>query len=228
MRSVSGVARGFVFVAVLVLAMATASAPPAHSQPLYNHKGTFFIGGGINSPIGETNPYLNSSGSFSFGGGRNLNQANALLVEYTHHWLAVDPEVIDRAQNDSTTFENVHASLWSITLNLVHRFHADSDIVPWLTLGGGYYKRNILLTQNALIYYPPIYDPWWGWIDGGWGPGEAITGQHTSTGFGFNVGGGIDLAMEGGTAIFLEARYHMAFMEGVDMQLIPVMAGVRW
>ena len=45
MRSVSGVARGFVFVAVLLLAMATAYAPPAHSQPLYNHKGTFEIGG---------------------------------------------------------------------------------------------------------------------------------------------------------------------------------------
>ena len=76
MRSVSGVARGFVFVAVLLLAMATAYAPPAHSQPLYNHKGTFEIGGGTNSPVGEINPYLNSSGSFFFGGGRNLNQSS--------------------------------------------------------------------------------------------------------------------------------------------------------
>jgi len=227
MRSTSS-ARGSVFAAVLMLAMATASVPSARAQTHYFHKGTFAMAGGVNAPVGEVNPYLNSSGTIYFGGGKNLNRANALMIEYTHNWLAVAPEVIDRAQNDSTTFENVHASLWSVNLNLLHRFNPDTDVVPWITFGGGYYKRNILLTQNALVYYPPIFDPWWGWIDGGWGPGEAVTGQHTSTGFGFNVGGGIDLAMEGGASLFLEARYHMAFMNGVDMQLIPIMAGVRW
>jgi hypothetical protein len=228
MRSASG-ARTSVFLAVLgwALALGTSFAPPAGAQTQYFHKGTFVMGGGFNTPVGETNPYLNSSGSIYFGGGRNLNRANALLVEYTHNWLAVAPEVIDRAQNDSTTFENVHATLWSITLNGLHRFNADSDIVPWITVGGGYYKRNIQLTQNALVYYPPIYDPWWGWIDGGWGPGELITGEHTSTGFGFNVGGGIDLGIEGGASLFLDVRYHMAFMDGVNMQMVPIMAGAR-
>ena len=36
------------------------------------------------------------------------------------------------------------------------RFNEDSDIVPWITAGGGYYKRNLLLTQAALVYYPPV------------------------------------------------------------------------
>jgi len=216
-----------ILVSASVMSMLAVGVWPA-SAGSYDHRGTFVAAGGINSPVGESNPYLNSSGSFYFGGGRNLNRANALMVEYTHNWLSVAPEVIDRAQTDSTTFQDVHASLWSITLNLVHRFNAESDIVPWLTAGGGYYKRNILLTQNALVYYPPIFDPWWGWIDGGWGPGEAITGQHTSSGFGFNVGAGIDLGIEGGASLFLDARYHMAFMDGINMQIVPIMAGVRW
>jgi len=217
--------RAFVILAILSAALPIGATSAFAGS--YLHKGTFAMGGGFNAPVGEVNPYLNSSGTIYFGGGRNLNRANALMVEYTHNWLSVAPEVIDRAQSDSTNFQDVHASLWSITLNLLHRFHAESDIVPWVTAGGGYYKRNLLLTQNALVYYPPIWDPWWGWIDGGWGPGEAITGQRASSGFGFNVGGGVAFEIEG-ASLFLDARYHMAFMEGVNMQLIPIMAGVRW
>jgi hypothetical protein len=220
----ANVVRAFAVLAITISAGAI-GAKGAGAAPY--HKGTFAMGGGINTPVGEVNPYLNSSGTIYFGGGRNINRANALMIEYTHNWLSVAPEVIERAQTDSTTFQDVHASLWSIDLNLLHRFNADSDIVPWVTAGGGYYKRNILLTQNALVYYPPIFDPWWGWIDGGWGPGEAVTGQHTSSGFGFNVGGGIDFDIEG-ASLFLDARYHMAFMDGVNMQIVPIMAGVRW
>ena len=136
--------------------------------------------------------------------------------------------MIERAQTDSTQLQDVHASLWSVTLNGVLRFNEDSDIVPWITAGGGYYKRNLLLTQAALVYYPPVWDPWWGWIDGGWGTGEAIVGQRSASGFGFNAGFGVDLEIEQGTSLFLEVRYHQAFMDGVDMQIVPVMAGVRW
>lgn len=218
--------KALVLLAVVVSSGMAATAAPAFDT--YGHKGTFVMGGGFNNPVGETTPYLNSSATIFFAGGRNINRRFALQVEYAHNWLAIDPEVIDRAASDSTQIEDAHASLWSVTLNGVFRFKQDGDIVPWITGGGGYYKRNLLLTQNALVYYPPIYDPWWGWIDGGWGPGEAIVGQRSDSGLGFNVGAGVDFAIEGGTALFIEARYHHAFLDGVDMQIVPVMAGVRW
>jgi len=223
MRSGSRVLVAAVLVAPVVLALASTTAFAG-----YRHQGTFVMAGGITTPVGETNPYLNSSGSFFFGGGRNINQRFAVEVEYTHNWLAVDPVVIEMAQSDSTQLQDVHASLWSVTLNGILRFNEDSDIVPWITAGGGYYKRNLQLTQAALIYYPPIFDPWWGWIDGGWSTGEAIVGQRSATGIGYNVGFGLDLEIEQGTSLFLEVRYHQAFMDGVDMQIVPVMAGVRW
>ena len=194
----------------------------------YGHKGTFVMGGGFNNTVGETAPYLNSSGTIFFAGGRNLNRKLALQVEYQHHWLSIAPEVIDRAATDSTQIQDAHASLWSVTLNGILRFNEEGDIVPWITAGGGYYKRNIQLTQNALVYYPPNFDPWWGWIDGGWGVGEAIVGQRTDAGLGFNAGFGLDFGIEGSTSLFLDVRYHHAFLDGVDMQVVPVMAGVRW
>jgi opacity protein-like surface antigen len=118
--------------------------------------------------------------------------------------------------------------MWSITLNGIYRYKPHNPFVPWVTGGGGYYKRNLLITQNSLFYVPPFFDPWWGWIGGGWVPGEAITGKRSDNGFGFNVGIGVDIQMDAGLSMFVDARYHHAYMPGVDMDIIPIMFGLRW
>jgi len=178
--------------------------------------------------VSEANDYLNSSGTLLIGGGRNLGQSSTIQVEWTHNWLAIDPAVLERAASDSMTFDDAYASNWSMTLNMYRRFNPDNDIVPWITGGIGYYKRNLQITQNAMVYYPPIWDPWWGWIDGGWAPGEVITGSRETAGFGYNIGVGVDLEIENGASLFIDARYHQAFLEGVDTTIIPIMAGIRW
>lgn len=212
--------------AVAGLAMIAPASPAQTSN--YYRKGTFAVGGGFNFPTGEMADYLNSSGSFYLAGGRHLSPTNTVQAEWTHNWLGIKPEVLDRAESDSVQFDNAYASSWSVTLNLVHRFNPTSDFVPWVTGGGGYYKRNLQITQNAMVYYPPVWDPWWGWIDGGWYPGEAITGTREANGFGWNIGGGIDLTIENGASLFLDVRYHQAVLDGVDVTLVPVMVGVRW
>jgi len=194
----------------------------------YYHKGTFMLGGGFNNPVGDASNFLKGSGSIFFAAGKNLTPKTAVQIEYQHNWFDVSQEVLDRAATDSTSFDNAHVSMWSICLNGIYRIHPEKDIVPWFTGGIGYYKRNIMLTQNALIYYPPIWDPWWGWIDGGWSPGEAISGQRSDSGAGFNVGLGLDLSIDSGASLFVDARYHRAYLDGVDVQMIPIMFGVRW
>ena len=212
--------------AVAVLAVCLSSVPSEAAG--YWRKGTFVMGGGFNFPVGELDQYMNSSGSMMVGGGRHLSKTMTAQVEWNHNWLGIDPAVIDRAQSDSVTFSNAYASDWSMTLNLIRRFNPDRDIVPWLTGGIGYYKRNVQLTENVLVYYPPLWDPWWGWIDGGWAPGEAITGNREASGFGFNVGVGVDLEIESGASLFLDVRYHQANLDGVNVTIVPVMAGIRW
>lgn len=225
MRSRSKMPAMFVLTALATVL----SAAPAMTDPsdYYTRRGTFLVGGGINSPVGETQTYLNSGGTIFFGGGLNFRRRFALQVEYTHNWQSIAPDVIDHAQSDST-FTDVSARLWSLALNGVLRFNVDNHYVPWVTAGAGYYKRNLELAHGAQVYYPPVWDPYWGWIDGGWVPGEAIVGQRSATGPGFNVGFGIDFKIEGSANVFFEARYHHATLDGVDMQLIPVMVGFRW
>jgi opacity protein-like surface antigen len=212
--------------AAAVLGVCLSSLPSQAAG--YWRKGTFVMGGGFNFPVGETEKYLNSSGSMMIGGGRHINKSTTLEVEWTHNWLGIDPAVIDRAASDSVQFDNAYASNWSVTLNLIRRLHPDKDIVPWVTGGVGYYKRNLQITQTVLLYYPPIWDPWWGWIDGGWAPGEAITGSREAYGLGWNVGVGVDFEIESGASLFLDARYHRTVMDGVDVTIVPVMAGIRW
>jgi len=207
----------------LVLAAASAAA-----GPYYSRQGTFAVGGGFNNPVGGDNQYFNSSGSMNVIVGRHINPHFTLQGEWTHNWLGIDPQVLQQASSDSISFDNAYASMWSITLNGVLRARSEGDVIPWVTAGFGYYKRNLELTQTAYVYYPPVWDPWWGWVDGGWGPGEVLSGQRSTAGMGFNVGGGIDLPIEGGASIFIDVRYHMAFLDGVDMQLVPIMAGLRW
>lgn len=204
-----------------------AGSLPAHAGG-YDRKGTFVIGGGFNNPVDVANNYLNSSGTFLLGGGRHLNRSTTLQAEWTHNWLGIDPDVLARAETDSVQYNNAYASSWSVTLNLVRRIHPDGEFVPWVTGGVGYYKKNLLITENAWVYYPPIYDPWWGWIDGGWAPGEVITGQRETSGIGFNVGAGLDLEIDSGASLFIDVRYHYAILDGVDITLVPILVGVRW
>jgi hypothetical protein len=212
--------------AIAVLAILAASLPAEAGN--YYRKGTFEAGGGFNFPVGETNDYFNSSGTMLIGGGRNINQSSTVQIEWTHNWLSIDPAVIERAQSDSVQFDDAHASMWSVTLNFVRRFGPEKEIVPWLTGGIGYYKRNLQITQNMYVYYPPIWDPWWGWIDGGWAPGEVITGSRETSGFGYNVGFGFDTQIDSGASLFIDVRYHQAFLDGSDVTLIPIQAGIRW
>lgn len=222
-RSMLPAAAAISWIAVLMPALAMAEA-----SDYYDHKGTFALGGGWNQPAGSTTQYLNSSGSFYFAAGRNLGSRLALQGEFTHNWLTIDPDVLQRASNDSVQITGSSARMWSVTLNAVFRFKGRTGAIPWVTGGVGYYKRSIELTTATQTYVPPVWDPWWGWIDGGWVPGESIVGERNDAGTGFNLGFGVDFPIDGGTLLFVEARYHHAILDEQDMELVPIMAGLRW
>jgi opacity protein-like surface antigen len=212
-----------VFAALLVLA-ASQSAWAYH----YDRKGTFVIGGGFNNPVGGSHQYFNTGGSLFIAGGRHLNDKNTIQLEWLYNWVSISQAVVDKAQSESLQVDDAYGDNWSLTLNWVRRLNTTKDIVPWITGGFGIYLRTIEITQTLLVYYPPIWDPWWGWIGGGWAPGEVVTGQREDSGAGFNVGGGIDFAIENGASLFIDVRYHYSNLSGLAIEQVPVTFGVRW
>ena len=213
---------------VLAALLAAVASRPAAGDLEFQRRGTFGIGGGVNIPVSEAADYLNIGGSFIAVAGRRLDEHRTIQVEWYYNWLTIDPELVRRAQAESLQVDNARGHNWSLTLNVVHRIRPEKDVVPWLTGGAGFYKRTLEITEVTAVYVPPIYDPWWGWIGGGWTEGESVIGSREASGFGFNVGGGIDFAIENDAFLFVEARYHYAKLDGVDLTMVPIMFGVRW
>jgi hypothetical protein len=54
---------------------------------------------------------------------------------------------------------------------------------------------------------------------------DALEGSTTKPGV--NLGAGFDVGT-GGTALFLEARWHDVFLEGDDLKFVPITLGVRF
>jgi hypothetical protein len=75
----------------------------------------------------------------------------------------------------------------------------------------------------------PAYG-WWGvTCVNGLVPADAVLRDGSDNGGGFNVGGGITIGHEGpGPKFYTEVRYHHAYLDRVDAQVLPVTFGIRW
>lgn len=98
----------------------------------------------------------------------------------------------------------------------------------YLTGGIGWYHVGGEVTQNGLVYYPPVCDPWFWWCyPGGVGPGTFVVGSVSSDEFGWNLGAGYSFNTYNGQ-FFVEAKYHQIQFEREDIEYIPLTVGFRW
>jgi hypothetical protein len=60
-------------------------------------------------------------------------------------------------------------------------------------------------------------------------PADAVLRDGSTDGGGFNIGGGLTFGGEGpGMKFYTEVRYHRAFMERFDTEVLPITFGIRW
>jgi hypothetical protein len=84
------------------------------------------------------------------------------------------------------------------------------------------------VTDEGLVYYPPICDPWFWWCyPGGVGPGTFIVGKRSSDEFGWNVGLGYSFPNTGGRG-YVELRYERVEFASESIEYIPLTIGYRW
>ena len=119
--------------------------------------------------------------------------------------------------------------MWSTSANLVWGPDTSGSVGFYLIGGVGFDFIDAKLTDDALIYYPPICDPWFWWcIPGGVGPGTVAVFQRDTTEFGWNAGVGLTFETKSGSEIFLEARYKSYDTSPHSTEILPVTVGVRW
>ena len=98
----------------------------------------------------------------------------------------------------------------------------------YLTGGVGYYHVSGEVTQDGLVYYPPVCDPWFWWCyPGGAGPGTVIVGEQSADEFGWSLGAGHSFPTYSGQ-VFIEAKYSQIQFGEENIEFIPLAIGFRW
>ena len=120
-------------------------------------------------------------------------------------------------------------TIWSGSANAVWGPDTDSAVGFYLTAGVGLDYVEGRITDNALVYYPPICDPWLWWcIPGGVGPGTIVVLSEHTTDFSWNWGVGVTFELSSGSQIFIEARYETVETSPQATEYIPIVVGYRW
>jgi len=122
-----------------------------------------------------------------------------------------------------------HAEIWGLNANGVWGPDTNGPIGFYLTAGVGLDYVQGKITDNGLVYYPPICDPWLWWcIPGGVGPGTIVVLSEDTTEFSWNAGVGVTFELSSGSQIFVEARYETIETSPRETEYIPVVVGYRW
>ena len=179
----------------------------------------FKLGGGIAIPTGSYNTYVDDgwhgqlgAAFFPRGGKAGISvEFNRSSTDISRHFL------------DSLSATEGSSRLWSLTLNGVATLLRQGRIAPYVIGGAGYYSRTVEFNGGTTSVV--VTDPWWGSTDIAAG---SVLSSYTKNSFGVNLGGGLAYTLTKGGAIFLEARYHHAFSDPVDSQVLPIMIGFTY
>lgn len=118
---------------------------------------------------------------------------------------------------------------WSFSISAIWSLGPSTSTGPYLTAGLGLDRVEASITDDGLVYYPPICDPWWWWcVPGGVGPGTVVVASEDSTELSWTLGAGYAFRMGGRSLVFLEARYKSVQTDPETTQVIPLLVGIRW
>jgi len=97
---------------------------------------------------------------------------------------------------------------WSFTASGLWGPNTSGTVGFYLKAGIGADYVDVRLKETALIWFPPVCDPWWGWCrPGGVGPGSVVVKSDAQWAFAWNVGIGLTFEMMSGSHFFIEATY---------------------
>lgn len=226
-----------VFACVFLIAAVVVADAHAGGRPDSSSRNWFgYIDGGYTFATGTTSDFLDDD--WTIGGGAMYWPSSwpagiALDINYWRMDLsgqaiqdindAIDSDPMNSGEITAGDFDN-----WQLGLNGIWSLGADDSSGFYLMGGVSWNSVTGTVTENGLVYYPPICDPWLWWcIPGGVGPGTFISGEQSSDEFGWNVGLGYSFPNTQGRG-YVELRYQRIEFENDSIEYIPLTIGYRW
>ena len=114
----------------------------------------------------------------------------------------------DALPPDAGLVNDGEVSIWSLSVNGQWGPDLGGPVGLYVTAGIGIDWLDAELTDDALVYYPPVCDPWFWWcVPGGVGPGTVVRADEDATEFGWNAAGVIGPSSSWSRASCLVTRW---------------------
>jgi len=224
-------------IALAGLLLLAASSASAQTRPDKTWKNWFgHLDASYTLAQGDAGDVLDDG--FSIGGGATYWPEQwkiglVLDIDYTEFDISnstirdINQAIIDGG--GSGTVNGGDASLWSATINGTWS-PSDAGSGFYIIAGVGLYDVDARITEQGLVFYPPICDPWFWWcVPGGVGPGNVVRASTSSTEFGWNAGIGWAFEVgDSGSQIYIESRYHSVETSPLATDYLPLTIGFRW
>jgi len=203
------------------------------------------VGAGYTFALSGIRDHLGDGYNVNFGVTFNLSKTLGIQGEYSFNGLGqktiqIPVSPTPNAATVPTDF-SADMNMQFGDLNVIYRPQTGGRAKPYVVGGIGIYYRPVKVTTPGVGYIPGYCDPWWYvCYPGGFVPVENIVGERSSTDFGFDFGGGVDVPLGETVKLYLEARYHYMWgpevktsVSGTDTkkangQFLPITVGLRF
>jgi opacity protein-like surface antigen len=227
-------------VALILMVAVLVTATPVLAQ---DKRVDVNIGAGYTFALSEVRKHLGDGYNIDFGLTFHVTPMLGIQVEYAYNGLGkkqVDPAAgtLPAGAVESPIYADMNMQY--ADFNLVIKPPTSGKAKPYLVAGMGVYYRPVKVTTPTAGYVPPYCDPWYYYCwPGGFVEVDQILATRSSTGFGIDVGGGVNLMVTDKASVYVEARYHYIWgpelkdEQGVSQgkangQFFPITFGVRF
>jgi len=194
--------RASIAAALLGIGLAAPVLAQTHEKPV-----DINIGAGFTIPYSDSKKSFGTGGNFQFGATANISHALGIQANYFYNRFGshdipvqINPPII------SDTPLTVNHTMHDGDFSLVFSGAKDKHVVPYGLGGIGVY-HNIVNVTTPTVGLATVCDPWIYICYPVAVPVDQILGERTSTDFGLNFGGGIEVPVGETAKFYIEIRY---------------------
>ena len=212
-------------VAILTVLMAIALTAPAMAQPMKDKRWTFNVAAGYTVPYDVVEEF--------FDGGLGLEFGATYMPRRGHFgaWMGTAYSALDVNDEMLQTIgvSDGDMRIWSLQGGGIWSSRSQKTVNFYISLGAGWYRREIDLLNPAVLEVPAWCSDWWGFCQ----PESVVqtedfVGKDRTSDVGYNGAIGMTFTLKNRSQIYINLQYSSIQTDNVSTEFIPVTVGYRW